>query len=48
MVLTVRNGAKGKDALTQTGYTIAELWITDLASFSSIIAFADRAEYELE
>ncbi|KAK0443292.1 hypothetical protein EV421DRAFT_543423 [Armillaria borealis] len=52
LVLTARDEAKGKDALTriqkETGYTKAELWIIDLANFSSIVAFADRAERELE
>ncbi|KAK0199470.1 hypothetical protein DFS33DRAFT_1268460, partial [Desarmillaria ectypa] len=32
----------------ETGYTKAELWIIDLTNFSSVIAFADRAERELE
>ncbi|SJL12667.1 related to enoyl-CoA hydratase/isomerase [Armillaria ostoyae] len=52
LVLTARDEAKGKDALTriqkETGYNKAELWIIDLANFSSIVAFADRAERELE
>ncbi|PBK65066.1 NAD(P)-binding protein [Armillaria solidipes] len=52
LVLTARDEAKGKDALTriqkETGYPKAELWIVDLANFSSIVAFADRAERELE
>ncbi len=71
LVLTARDEAKGKDALTrtflhlsdlrwclticiiigiqkETGYTKAELWIIDLANFSSIVAFADRADRELE
>ncbi|KAK0186902.1 hypothetical protein F5146DRAFT_147778 [Armillaria mellea] len=52
LVLTARDEAKGKDALArlqqETGYTKAELWLIDLANFSSIIAFADRAERELE
>ncbi|KAK0458363.1 uncharacterized protein EV420DRAFT_1270603 [Desarmillaria tabescens] len=52
LVLTARDEAKGKDALArvqkETGYTKAELWITDVANFSSVIAFADRAERELD
>ncbi len=31
-----------------TGYSKAELWIIDLASFDSVIAFADKAERELD
>ncbi|PBK88400.1 hypothetical protein ARMGADRAFT_1084728 [Armillaria gallica] len=27
----------------ETGYTKAELWIIDLANFSSVVAFANRA-----
>ncbi|KAK0474335.1 hypothetical protein EDD18DRAFT_257443 [Armillaria luteobubalina] len=52
LVLTARDEKKGKEALTriqqETGYTKAELWIIDLANFSSVITFADRAERELE
>ncbi|KAK0463437.1 hypothetical protein IW261DRAFT_1672487 [Armillaria novae-zelandiae] len=52
LVLTARDETKGKEALTriqqETGYTKAELWIIDLANFSSVIAFADQAERELE
>ncbi|KAK0440897.1 uncharacterized protein EV420DRAFT_1279069 [Desarmillaria tabescens] len=52
LVLTARDEAKGKDALArvqkETGYTKAELWIIDVANFSSVIAFADRAERELD
>ncbi|KAK0187477.1 hypothetical protein F5146DRAFT_1210337 [Armillaria mellea] len=52
LVLTSRDEAKGKQALAQiqkdTGYSNAELWIIDLASFDSVIAFADKAERELD
>ncbi|KAK0184326.1 hypothetical protein F5146DRAFT_1075221 [Armillaria mellea] len=52
LVLTARDEAKGKRALAQiqadTGYSKAELWIIDLANFSSVIAFADKAERELD
>ncbi|KAG7442404.1 short-chain dehydrogenase [Guyanagaster necrorhizus] len=52
LVLTARDEAKGKMALAQiqedTGYTKAELWIIDLANFSGVIAFADKAERELD
>ncbi|KAK0207389.1 hypothetical protein IW262DRAFT_1530247 [Armillaria fumosa] len=49
LVLTARDEKEGKEALTQeTGYTNAELWIIHLANFSSVIAFANRAERELE
>ncbi|KAK0214683.1 hypothetical protein EDD85DRAFT_917266 [Armillaria nabsnona] len=51
-VLTARDEVKGKEALAQiqadTGYSKAELWIIDLAKFSSVIAFADKAERELD
>ncbi|PBK98029.1 short-chain dehydrogenase [Armillaria gallica] len=44
--------AKGKQALAQiqddTGYSKAELWIIDLANFNSVIAFAEKAEHELD
>ncbi|PBK94492.1 short-chain dehydrogenase [Armillaria gallica] len=52
LVLTARDEAKGKQALAQiendTGYSKAELWIIDLANFNSVVAFADRAEQELD
>ncbi|PBK67947.1 short-chain dehydrogenase [Armillaria solidipes] len=52
LVLTARDEAKGKQALAQiqndTGYSKAELWIIDLADFNSVIAFADKAERELD
>ncbi|KAK0215233.1 hypothetical protein EDD85DRAFT_497803 [Armillaria nabsnona] len=52
LVLTARDEANGKQALAQiqeeTGYSKAELWIIDLANFSSVVAFADRAERELD
>ncbi|PBK94494.1 short-chain dehydrogenase [Armillaria gallica] len=52
LVLTARDEAKGKHALAQiqadTGYSKAELWIIDLANFNSVVAFADRAEQELD
>ncbi|KAG7440360.1 NAD(P)-binding protein [Guyanagaster necrorhizus] len=52
LVLTARDEARGKQALAQiqedTGYTKAELWIIDLANFGSVVAFADRAERELD
>lgn len=31
-----------------TSYSKAELWIIDLANFSSIVTFTDRAERELD
>ncbi|PBK67956.1 short-chain dehydrogenase [Armillaria solidipes] len=52
LVLTARDEAKGRQALAQiqadTGYSKAELWIIDLANFSSVVEFADRAERELD
>ncbi|KAK0437398.1 hypothetical protein EV421DRAFT_1029538 [Armillaria borealis] len=52
LVLTARDEAKGKKALAQiqadTGYSKAELWIIDLANFNSVVAFADRADQELD
>ncbi|KAK0443701.1 uncharacterized protein EV420DRAFT_1576207 [Desarmillaria tabescens] len=52
LVLTARDEARGKQALAQiqadTGYSKAELWIIDLANFNSVVAFADRADRELE
>ncbi|KAK0434089.1 hypothetical protein EV421DRAFT_2088095 [Armillaria borealis] len=52
LVLTARDEAKGKQALAQiqddTGYSKAELWIIDLANFNSVIAFAEKAERELD
>ncbi|KAK0215220.1 hypothetical protein EDD85DRAFT_1000076 [Armillaria nabsnona] len=52
LVLTARDEVKGKHALAQiqndTGYSKAELWIIDLANFNSVVAFADRAEQELD
>ncbi|PBK94509.1 NAD(P)-binding protein [Armillaria gallica] len=52
LVLTARDEAMGKQALAQiqsdTSYSKAELWVIDLAKFSSVIAFADKAERELE
>ncbi|KAK0200185.1 hypothetical protein DFS33DRAFT_1359473 [Desarmillaria ectypa] len=52
LVLTARNEAKGKHALAEiqndTGYSKAELWIIDLANFNSVVAFADKAERELD
>ncbi|KAK0443704.1 uncharacterized protein EV420DRAFT_1023754 [Desarmillaria tabescens] len=52
LVLTARDETKGKQALAQiqadTGYSKAELWIIDLANFNSVVAFADRADRELE
>ncbi|PBK58136.1 short-chain dehydrogenase [Armillaria solidipes] len=52
LVLTARDEAKGKKALAQiqadTGYSKVELWIIDLANFSSVVAFADRADQELD
>ncbi|KAK0214412.1 hypothetical protein IW262DRAFT_1405937 [Armillaria fumosa] len=52
LVLTARDEAKGKRALAQiqadTGYSKAELWIIDLVNFDSVIAFADKAERELD
>ncbi|KAK0215222.1 hypothetical protein EDD85DRAFT_1030002 [Armillaria nabsnona] len=52
LVLTARHEAKGKKALAQiqadTGYSKAELWIIDLANFNSVVAFADRADQELD
>ncbi|KAK0476366.1 hypothetical protein IW261DRAFT_1339715 [Armillaria novae-zelandiae] len=52
LILTARDEAKGKRALAkiqaETGYSKAELWIIDLANFSSVTAFADKAERELD
>ncbi|KAK0442440.1 hypothetical protein EV421DRAFT_1736294 [Armillaria borealis] len=52
LVLTARNEVKGRKALAQiqadTGYSKAELWIIDVADFNSVVAFADRAEQELD
>ncbi|KAK0224414.1 hypothetical protein EDD85DRAFT_241407 [Armillaria nabsnona] len=52
LVLTARNEVKGRKALAQiqadTGYSKAELWIIDVANFNSVVAFADRAEQELD
>ncbi|KAK0215242.1 hypothetical protein EDD85DRAFT_498166 [Armillaria nabsnona] len=52
LVLTARDEAKGRQALAQieadTGYSKVELWIIDLANFSSVVEFADRAERELD
>ncbi|PBK67955.1 NAD(P)-binding protein [Armillaria solidipes] len=49
LVLTARDEAKGRQALaSDTGYSKAELWIIDLANFSSVMEFADRAEHELD
>ncbi|KAK0495746.1 hypothetical protein EDD18DRAFT_251719 [Armillaria luteobubalina] len=52
LVLTARDERKGKQALAEiqadTGYSKAELWIIDLANFNSVVAFADRADRELE
>ncbi|KAK0489457.1 hypothetical protein IW261DRAFT_417208 [Armillaria novae-zelandiae] len=51
LVLTARNEVKGRKALAQlqadTGYSKAELWIIDVADFNSVVAFANRAEQEL-
>ncbi|KAK0215090.1 hypothetical protein IW262DRAFT_1300324 [Armillaria fumosa] len=52
LVLTARNEVKGRKALAQiqtdTGYSKAELWIIDVANFNSVVAFANRAEQELD
>ncbi|KAK0458326.1 uncharacterized protein EV420DRAFT_1270663, partial [Desarmillaria tabescens] len=52
LVLTAKNEAKGEEAvarvLKETGYTNAGLWIIDVANFSSVIAFVDRAESEFD
>ncbi|KAK0443712.1 uncharacterized protein EV420DRAFT_1277835 [Desarmillaria tabescens] len=52
LILTTRDEAKGKKALAKiqasTGYTKAEFWILNLANFGSIVAFADRADRELD
>ncbi|PBL00064.1 short-chain dehydrogenase [Armillaria gallica] len=52
LVLTARNEVKGRKALAQiqadTGYSKAELWIIDVANLNSVVAFADRAEQELD
>ncbi|KAJ7078774.1 hypothetical protein C8R44DRAFT_910112 [Mycena epipterygia] len=50
LILACRSESKGQVAVEQltaaTGYTRAELWIIDLASFSSVKQFADRFERE--
>ncbi|KAK0443696.1 uncharacterized protein EV420DRAFT_1340640, partial [Desarmillaria tabescens] len=52
LILTTRDEAKGKKALAEiqadTGFSRAEFWILDLANFGSVVAFADRADRELE
>ncbi|KAK0216887.1 hypothetical protein IW262DRAFT_155178 [Armillaria fumosa] len=52
LVLTARDERKGRQALAEiqadTGYSKAELWMIDLANFNSVVAFADRADRELE
>ncbi|KAF6763188.1 hypothetical protein DFP72DRAFT_526448 [Ephemerocybe angulata] len=50
IVLACRNEAKGKAALDKlqedTGYITGELWLIDLTSFASVVAFVDRYERE--
>ncbi|KAF7291684.1 hypothetical protein HMN09_01259700 [Mycena chlorophos] len=50
LILACRSRAKGEAALNElrktTGCKTAELWIVDLADFSSVSAFADRFERE--
>ncbi|KAF5317889.1 hypothetical protein D9611_014387 [Ephemerocybe angulata] len=48
LILACRSQQRGEAAIAQvkeeTGYGAAELWLLDLAQFSSVIAFADRFE----
>ncbi|TFK39465.1 short-chain dehydrogenase [Crucibulum laeve] len=48
VILACRSRARGETALeclkSETGYEKAELWIVDLAEFSSVKAFADKFE----
>ncbi|TFK39479.1 short-chain dehydrogenase [Crucibulum laeve] len=48
IILACRSQARGQEALqclkSETGYEKAELWIVDLAEFSSVKAFADKFE----
>ncbi|KAF8074677.1 hypothetical protein FPV67DRAFT_1409312 [Lyophyllum atratum] len=48
LILACRSTTKGEAAVQrlekETGYNAAELWIIDLAKFSSVVAFADRFE----
>ncbi|KAK7055879.1 WW domain-containing oxidoreductase [Favolaschia claudopus] len=50
LILACRNESKGKAAVeklkAETGYSKAELWLIDLADFSSVKQFADRYERE--
>ncbi|RDB15750.1 WW domain-containing oxidoreductase [Hypsizygus marmoreus] len=48
LILGCRSPQRGEAAIEklkqETGYTSSELWIIDLAQFSSVIAFADKFE----
>ncbi|KAF5383770.1 hypothetical protein D9615_003778 [Tricholomella constricta] len=48
LILACRNQAKGEAAIerlqNETKYPSAELWITDLMKFSSVVGFADKFE----
>ncbi|KAG1730894.1 hypothetical protein EDB19DRAFT_1739666 [Suillus lakei] len=50
LIIACRSEAKGKAALAEiewdTGYNGSELWIIDLANFTSVTAFADKFEKE--
>ncbi|KIK56207.1 hypothetical protein GYMLUDRAFT_230308 [Collybiopsis luxurians FD-317 M1] len=50
LILACRNQEKGNEAVSklsqETGYTRAQVWILDLASFASVREFADRFERE--
>ncbi|KAF5361813.1 hypothetical protein D9756_002391 [Leucocoprinus leucothites] len=52
LILACRNQDKGEAAIRRleeaTGYSKAELWLLDLADFSSVSAFGDKALKELE
>ncbi|KAK0227351.1 hypothetical protein EDD85DRAFT_776953, partial [Armillaria nabsnona] len=51
LILACRNEEKGKEALfpesKDKDYSNAELWITELANFGSVMAFADKCTCEL-